>query len=319
MAGLNLQLDGDASTCTVHRVAEEVIRQTQAESAQFGKLAYGEAEAAALLSLAPHQLRDERLKGRIRTSIAPEEDPLLSPAAPRLPRRLEEVEEQVSLRYGDGCLGPHGSTSGKEKAPRIRAPQAPFTMQSNDSLAKSSEIGNAITTESELREKARKLAAEGRERSQAFGILARQAEAAGIRIDQLTAIIDEMEWAPPSPVRSFGSNRTIRTLSESVTRRIHACHDQAEKKDQHETHGGTEQGGNLAARIRDQQARQDNQESQAHQDNQARHASQEKQAQQASQDHQEPKLFLLQTHAKQPIRQAGAAQLHHRCSAQRDP
>ena len=180
----------------------------------------------------------------------------------------------------------------RRRARGVRAPQAPFTMQSNDSLAKSSEIGNAITTESELREKARKLAAEGRERSQAFGILARQAEAAGIRIDQLTAIIDEMEWAPPSPVRSFGSNRTIRTLSESVTQRIHACHDQAEKKDQHETHGGTEQGGESRGANQDQQARQDNQESQAHQDNQARHASQEKQAQQASQDHQDQNSFF---------------------------
>jgi len=71
MAGLNLQLDSEALEPLVRRVAEEVVRQTQAESAQFGKLAYGEAEAAALLSLAPHQLRDERLKGRIEASVGP--------------------------------------------------------------------------------------------------------------------------------------------------------------------------------------------------------------------------------------------------------
>jgi len=71
MAGLNLQLDDNALEPLVRRVAEEVIRHTQGENAQFGKLAYGEAEAAALLSLAPHQLRDERLKGRVEASVGP--------------------------------------------------------------------------------------------------------------------------------------------------------------------------------------------------------------------------------------------------------
>jgi hypothetical protein len=48
------------------------LARFQADHAHIGdKLAYSEAEAARLLSLASHQLRDERLRGRIQASVGP--------------------------------------------------------------------------------------------------------------------------------------------------------------------------------------------------------------------------------------------------------
>lgn len=44
-------------------------RLRDAEAKTAGRLAYSEAEAAALIGLHQHQLRDERLRGRISASI----------------------------------------------------------------------------------------------------------------------------------------------------------------------------------------------------------------------------------------------------------
>jgi hypothetical protein len=71
-AALTLQLGGEALVPLVRQVVQEALAQLEAARAALpDKLAYGEAEAAALLSLQPHQLRDERLRGRIKASVGP--------------------------------------------------------------------------------------------------------------------------------------------------------------------------------------------------------------------------------------------------------
>lgn len=53
----------------VATVVAETLSTVQADQAKLGdKLAYTEPEAARLLSMAPHQLRDERLRGRVGAS-----------------------------------------------------------------------------------------------------------------------------------------------------------------------------------------------------------------------------------------------------------
>jgi hypothetical protein len=64
-----LQVDPEELRPIVAAVVAEVLAQLKDDQAALdGKLAYSEQEAAALLGLAPHQLRDERLRGRIAAS-----------------------------------------------------------------------------------------------------------------------------------------------------------------------------------------------------------------------------------------------------------
>jgi hypothetical protein len=71
-APLTLHLGGDALRPLVQQVVTEALAQLeQARAALPDKLAYSEAEAAALLSLEQHQLRDERRRGRIEASVGP--------------------------------------------------------------------------------------------------------------------------------------------------------------------------------------------------------------------------------------------------------
>jgi hypothetical protein len=69
MAGINLELEPEALRPLVELVVSEVLRRVQDDLARLdGRLAYSEGEAAALLGLQPHQLRDERRRGRIQAS-----------------------------------------------------------------------------------------------------------------------------------------------------------------------------------------------------------------------------------------------------------
>src|SRR5262245_24257847 len=69
---LSFAIDPDALRALVAEVLRETLAQCDAHRAALnGKLAYSEPEAAALLSLKPHQLRDERLLGRISASKGP--------------------------------------------------------------------------------------------------------------------------------------------------------------------------------------------------------------------------------------------------------
>jgi hypothetical protein len=73
-SGINLQLDPEALRPIVEAVATELLSRLEADRAQFdgnGKLAFPEAEAARLLSMNPWQLRDERLRERIKASVGP--------------------------------------------------------------------------------------------------------------------------------------------------------------------------------------------------------------------------------------------------------
>jgi hypothetical protein len=72
MNGVNVQLDAEALAPLVRLIVEQTLAALEENRAALsGKLAYGELEAAALLSLAPHQLRDERLRGRLQASVGP--------------------------------------------------------------------------------------------------------------------------------------------------------------------------------------------------------------------------------------------------------
>lgn len=71
-SSLSLQFDADAIRPLVQQIVAEVLGQVAADQAKLGgRLAYSEAEAAQLLSLHSHQLRDERRRGRIQASVGP--------------------------------------------------------------------------------------------------------------------------------------------------------------------------------------------------------------------------------------------------------
>ena len=66
---LSLHLDPEALRPLVRVVVAEVAAQLDADRAQVGgRLCYSEAEAAALLGVGEHVLRDERRRGRIKAS-----------------------------------------------------------------------------------------------------------------------------------------------------------------------------------------------------------------------------------------------------------
>ena len=65
-SGINLQVDPEQLEPLLKKVVTETIVQLEADRAKLNdKLAYSEPEAARLLGLQPHQLRDARLAGRI--------------------------------------------------------------------------------------------------------------------------------------------------------------------------------------------------------------------------------------------------------------
>jgi hypothetical protein len=67
--GLALTFTPEMLRPIIREVVEETMRAMETDRERInGKIAYSEAEAAALISLEPHQLRDERLRGRIKAS-----------------------------------------------------------------------------------------------------------------------------------------------------------------------------------------------------------------------------------------------------------
>jgi hypothetical protein len=67
--GLSLSLPPETLRPIITEIVREVLAQLdQARAALPDRLAYSEAEAARLLGLHSHQLRDERLRGRITAS-----------------------------------------------------------------------------------------------------------------------------------------------------------------------------------------------------------------------------------------------------------
>jgi hypothetical protein len=69
VSGLDLHIDPEALEPLIRRVAEEVAARLDTVRGQLPeRLCYSEEEAAAQLGLRPHQLRDERLRGRIKAS-----------------------------------------------------------------------------------------------------------------------------------------------------------------------------------------------------------------------------------------------------------
>jgi hypothetical protein len=63
-------LPAEALEPLIRHVVEEVLAKVEADRARLDgeRVCYSEPEAAALLGLAPHQLRDERRRGRIAAS-----------------------------------------------------------------------------------------------------------------------------------------------------------------------------------------------------------------------------------------------------------
>src|SRR5262245_46503780 len=68
---LAVSIDVELLTPLIEHIVGEALRRLEGARAALPpeRLAYGEAEAARLLSLHPHQLRDERRRGRIKASL----------------------------------------------------------------------------------------------------------------------------------------------------------------------------------------------------------------------------------------------------------
>jgi hypothetical protein len=68
---VKLHFDSEDLAPLIREILTEVLDQVNADNAMVGKrLAIPEAEAARLLSMEPHQLRDERYDGRIKASMS---------------------------------------------------------------------------------------------------------------------------------------------------------------------------------------------------------------------------------------------------------
>ena len=66
---LNVSLDADALRPVIEAAVAETLARLACDEARLGdRLAVDEPTAARMLSLEPHQLRDERLRGRIAAS-----------------------------------------------------------------------------------------------------------------------------------------------------------------------------------------------------------------------------------------------------------
>jgi len=66
---VNLEIDSEELRPIVVQVVSEVLAQAKADECLLGgRLAYPEPEAAALLGVRPHVLRDARLRGEIDAS-----------------------------------------------------------------------------------------------------------------------------------------------------------------------------------------------------------------------------------------------------------
>jgi hypothetical protein len=71
-SGLNLSITPEALRPLIRAVVQETVAALdEARAATTERLAYPEAEAARLLGLRPHQLRDARLRGEIEASVGP--------------------------------------------------------------------------------------------------------------------------------------------------------------------------------------------------------------------------------------------------------
>src|SRR5262245_42476289 len=69
MTALSLNFEPEALEPLIRHVVEETLARLEAERGKLdGRLAYSEPEAAALLGLQAHQLRDERRRSRIAAS-----------------------------------------------------------------------------------------------------------------------------------------------------------------------------------------------------------------------------------------------------------
>jgi hypothetical protein len=70
MSQVNINLDPETLRPLVAEVVRQVLEQLDADRAKLDgpRLAYSEEEAARLLGLEPHCLRDERRRGRITAS-----------------------------------------------------------------------------------------------------------------------------------------------------------------------------------------------------------------------------------------------------------
>jgi hypothetical protein len=70
--GVSLQVDPETLRPLVEQIVREALAQLDSARVTAGdRLAYSESEAARLLGLRPHQLRDARLRGEIGASIGP--------------------------------------------------------------------------------------------------------------------------------------------------------------------------------------------------------------------------------------------------------
>jgi hypothetical protein len=72
MTGASFTFDAELLKPLITSIVAETIAAVEVDRAKLGeRLAYGEREAAALLGLRVHQLRDMRTRGEIQASLGP--------------------------------------------------------------------------------------------------------------------------------------------------------------------------------------------------------------------------------------------------------
>ncbi len=107
--GLKLHVPPDTLRPLIEEVVAEVLARMEAARPQLeGRMAFSEEEAARLLGLQPHVLRDERLRGRIKASTI-------------VGRRIRYTREDLTAYLLQRRDAPDGAERAPSAVPRRRA------------------------------------------------------------------------------------------------------------------------------------------------------------------------------------------------------
>jgi hypothetical protein len=100
-SGLSFQIDAERLRPLIEAVIEQtLLRLEQIRATLPDRMAFGESEAARLIGLQAHQLRDERLRGRVEASVGP---------GKRLLYRRQDLEKYLLSRRWNGNGNGHGT------------------------------------------------------------------------------------------------------------------------------------------------------------------------------------------------------------------
>jgi Helix-turn-helix domain len=127
MTGIQLNVDPEALGPLIRQIVTETLAAVEADRAKLtpNRLAYTESEAAGLLGLRPHVLRDIRLAGRISSSRGPGRRILYQPSdlLAYLARGRVEANpnDDESMAAVVGRLKDRFGTNGQLRGKRVNA------------------------------------------------------------------------------------------------------------------------------------------------------------------------------------------------------